>query len=62
MKISLQAQDLVFELLSDKVTDLLDSSLMFIEVLSSTITIITTLNQMRHEMPCDVTWIAPLLF
>lgn len=32
MKISLQAQDLVFELLSDKVTDLLDSSLMFIEV------------------------------
>ena len=38
MKISLQAQDLVFELLSDKVTDLLDSSLMFIEVSSSTIT------------------------
>jgi hypothetical protein len=32
MKISSQAQDLVFELLSDKVTDLLDSSLMFIEV------------------------------
>jgi hypothetical protein len=34
MKISLQAQDLVFELLSDKVTDLLDSSLIFIEVRS----------------------------
>ena len=51
MKISLQAQDLVFELLNDKVTDLLDSSLMFIEVGSSIIIITITIIIIIPERP-----------